>query len=537
MHNKTSKREKTGQLSNKTLNRREFLGKTGCFLATGLLTGVAPSYLGSTRKSLKYPFTLGVASGDPWPNSVLLWTRLAPEPLMGASSMPNHPVDVQWQVARTPSFTRIIKHGTAVAKPHYAHSLHVDVKGLEPNKYYYYRFKAGNETSPIGRTKTAPAKDAKIDELKIAFASCNKYCDGFYNAYEHLAKEDLDVVFFLGDYIYEKGKQGHIGRGHIPQHVCRTLKDYRIRYGQYKSDSNLQAAHAAFPWIAIEDDHDIENDWAGTHPEPRDFRYKEDFLARRTAAFQAYYENLPFRKASEPHGIYMQLYRKFRYGKLVEFNVLDTRQYRTDFACNNHNNVLASKCKAIYSSKRTMLGWKQEKWLFGNLKDSTADWNILPQQVVMAQINYSKGPELVLDMDKWDGYVSTRNRLFKVVEKNNIKSMVVLSGDYHRNMANNLLENFNEPDSPVLASELLGTSMASNGDLQDMTKKGRMILKYNSSDIKFFNAQRGYVRCKITPDEIRADYRIVPYVSKLGSPIHTRATFKIKNGSPGVNRV
>lgn len=531
MNNNKVEKTKTKQQNAEKINRRDFLKKTAVAL-TGLgLYSVFPS-IGLSSKSLKYPFQLGIASGDPLPNGVVLWTRLAPRPLLGGG-MPTEPVEVNWEISEDPAFNRIFKKGTAIAQPEFAHSVHIEVENLHPNEWYYYRFKANNEVSPVGRTKTAPAYDTNIDELNFAFISCQKYTEGFYTAYDHLLNEDLDLVFFLGDYIYEYGQnEGDLtGREHWPKHEIKTLLDYRIRYGQYKSDPSLQAAHAAFPWIVTPDDHEVKNDYAGYGPP---YENNQAFLKRREAAFQAYYEHMPLRPSSIPTESHMQLYRNFKYGNLASFNVLDTRQFRTNFACNTNDD--AEPCEEVYDPSRTMLGAQQEQWLFDNLAQSTTSWNVLPQQVRMAYTDKKTGPGTIIDMDKWDGYIATRERLFNVLEENKIKNMVVLTGDSHENRANNLHKDFKDPDSPILATELMGTSIASSGDGSDLPAWGKKILEENPH-IKFMNHQRGYVHCKMTPEELKANFRVLPYVSKPGAPIQTRASFKIDNNQPGVVRV
>lgn len=510
------------------LDRRSFLKRTAVTLTgAGLVT--AFPFLQTTSKSLNYPFKLGVASGDPFPDGVVLWTRLAPNPLIGGGMSPEQ-VEVRWEVAKDKSFRQIVTSGTAIAGPKYGHSVHVEVDGLAPSSWYYYRFHANGETSPIGRTKTAPAFDAKLDELNFAFASCQSYAAGYYTAYDHLVEEDLDVVFFLGDYIYEKGGQGKIGRGHLPKHEIYSLEDYRIRYAQYKSDPSLQAAHAAFPWIVTPDDHEVKNNWGGEGPP---YENNEDFLARRAIAFQAYYEHMPLRKESKPENIDMQLYRDFTYGNLAKFNVLDTRQFRTDFACNDG---VHSDCSERLDPSRTILGDEQETWLFNNLKDSDTQWNILPQQIMIAQGDREAGEGTAYSMDKWDGYVESRNRLFDLLKTNDIKNMVVLTGDSHKNWVNNLKEDFDHPDSPILGTEFMGTSISSSGDGEVMNALGEKLLDENPH-IKYFNAQRGYVRCSLTPDTFRADYRIIPFVTRQGAPVKTSASFIVKNGKPGAIQV
>ncbi|WP_435155399.1 alkaline phosphatase D family protein [Amycolatopsis sacchari] len=395
-------------------NRRVLLGGAAALGATAL-AGLAP--LSAAPTGL---FSLGVASGDPLPDGVVLWTRLAPEPLApdGLGGMPGAPVPVEWQVAADERFSRVERSGSVLAMPEDAHSVHVEVSGLRPGAWYFYRFRAGGQVSPAGRTRTAP--DAGLRRLAFAFASCQHYADGFYTAHAHLAEEELDLVVFLGDYIYEGGSQGSLGRGHRPAHELRTLADYRVRFAQYKSDANLQAAHAAFPWIAVFDDHEVQNNWAGDHSDtgvPR-----AEFRARRAAAFQAYYEHLPLRRAQRPTGPDIRIHRRLTFGDLVDFHVLDTRQYR--------------------SPAHTMLGPPQKDWLFHNLAGPTARWNVLAQQVFFTPLRPGASA------DTWYGCPAERNEVRDHLA--HASSPVIITGDAH---------DFDDPASPVVATEFVGTSI------------------------------------------------------------------------------
>ena len=275
------------------------------------------------------PFTLGVASGDPSDDGVVIWTRLAPEPLEGGG-MPPDAIDVRWEIAEDDGMRRIVKQGRARAVAQWAHAVHVEAEGLGANREYWYRFHAGDATSRTGRTRTLPKAKDEVDRLRFAFASCQHYETGFFTAYRHMATEDLDVVFHLGDYIYEGPGRDGLARKHRGVELA-TLDDYRNRYAQYRIDPDLQAAHALFPFIVTPDDHEVDNNYAGAVSEQNDPR--DAFLRRRAAAYQAYYEHMPLRRSSVPIGDAIRIYRPFTYGKLASFFVLDTRQYRTDQAC------------------------------------------------------------------------------------------------------------------------------------------------------------------------------------------------------------
>ena len=512
------------------ISRRNFIGASSKAAVVATLGMTIPFSIGekeaAAAKFPSYPFTLGVASGDPLPDSVVLWTRLAPDPLAadGLGGMNEKQVIVQWEVAEDEQFKTIVRRGHEVATPDYGYSIHAEVYGLEPGKEYFYRFRSGNDISPVGKTKTAPAYGSQLEQLNFAFASCQSYNAGYYTAYEHMVKEDLDFVIFLGDYIYEGGGQGNIGRGHLPAKEIFTLEEYRVRYGQYKGDPFLQAAHAEFPWIVTLDDHELENNWEDEVTNyPGKYASKEEFLARRAVAFQAYYEHMPLRRSSIPSGIDMQIYRRFTFGNLAEVNVLDTRQYR------------ANTTSDRLDPQKTIMGEEQERWLYEGLSRSNANWNILAQQVIMVQRDVMEGEGIELK-GAWTGYAANRDRLFNCIKENDLKNVVVLTGDSHKNWVNDLKEDFFNQDSLTLATEFGVTSISSGGDGKDTDNEVRVAMAENPH-IKFMNKQRGYVRCQITPEQWRADFMVVPYVTNPGSTITTRASFIVENGKPGAVQI
>lgn len=311
------------------LTRRAFLRRISATGAIILWPELMVRSLWRRPTFASYPFSLGVASGDPLPDSVVLWTRLAPDPLRGGG-MPEEDVQVEWVVAQDERLTRVVKRGTALAPAALAHSVHLEVSGLEPDRWYWYQFRVAGEASPVGRTRTAPPLEADPRLLRFAFASCQHYEQGFYTAYRHLANEDLDLVFHLGDYIYENSGVREQVRFHTYTELA-TLQDYRNRLALYKTDPDLQAAHAAFPWVVTWDDHEVDNDYAGKISENND--PEAAFLQRRAAAYQAYYEHLPLRRSSMPRGPDAEIYRSLPFGRLARFYILDTRQYRTDQPC------------------------------------------------------------------------------------------------------------------------------------------------------------------------------------------------------------
>jgi alkaline phosphatase D len=525
------------------IDRRKFLALSGMSAAALILGGGPLSEKTMARPFFRDdPFSLGVASGDPLPDGVVIWTRLAPDPLAkdGSGGMPARKVPVRWEVATDEGFRKVVRRGWSFATPELAHSVHVDVEGLDPAREYFYRFKVGPEISPVGRTKTAPTPGAKVSELRFAFASCQQYEHGYYTAYRHMAEEELDLVVHLGDYIYEYGPNEYVTPGgnvrkHVPGSEIFGLRAYRIRHAQYKTDRNLRAAHAAFPWIVTWDDHEVENNYADEISE-EDSEQDQDpevFLRRRAAAYQAFYEHMPLRRSSVPRGPNARLYRRLTYGKLAEFNVLDTRQYRTDQPCGD---AYPADCPGRFDPDQTITGERQERWLRRGLAASHSRWNVLAQQIFMAQIDLVGGPKEGFYVDGWDGYVASRDRLLDFLYRRRISNPVVLTGDWHANWLCDLKTDFNDPDSPVVGAEFVGTSITSTDYAAARPAYGDVVLDENPH-IRFFDNQRGYVRCRLTPEEWRTDYRVVPYVKRPGAPIRTRASFVIENGDPIAHRV
>ena len=513
------------------ISRRRLLGGAGACAALAMTTPLASRGVLGNPGFAKYPFSLGVASGEPLPDGVLLWTRLAPEPLDGGG-MPMRPVSVAWEVAADDKMKAVKQKGSTIARPELGHAVHVEVQGLEPGRWYWYRFSSGTVASPIGRTRTAPAANAPVDRLRFAFASCQHYERGHYTAHRHMAGEDLDLVLFLGDYIYETKAHDGYTREHDGPEV-ETLEEYRNRYALYKSDPDLQAAHAAFPWVVTSDDHEVVNDYAGDidrkHETPRD-----EFLRRRAASYQAYYEHMPLRRSAKPSGPNMLLYRRLAFGGLAEFNLLDTRQYRTAQPCGAYKDYKnAARCSQALDPSATMLGAVQERWLLEGLGRSRARWNVLAQQVPMMQRIKPEDGEPLFNMDKWDGYLVARKHILDFLANRRPSNPIVVTGDVHANWVGDLLADFDNPDSAIVGTEFVGTSISSGGDGHDTTSRGRRIVDANEH-LKFYNRQRGYVRCTVTKDRWQADCRVVPFVTRRGAPISTRASFVVENGVPGV---
>jgi alkaline phosphatase D len=504
------------------MNRRHLLK------SAGLLTLGYPllrlSAIQSSPQFSANPFAAGVASGDPTHDGIVLWTRLIPD-ANREHDWQRGSVQVDWEIASDEGMKHVIRHGTAMATPEYGHSVHVDATGLDANRWYWYRFKAGSASSPVGRTKTAPSN--ATDRIRFAFASCQNFSAGYYTAYQNMAHEDIDAIVFLGDYIYEADSPG-VRRTGLPEST--TLEAYRARYAFYRTDANLREAHRLFPWIMTWDDHDVQDNYAGLIP--KDTQTREVFEKRRAAAYQAYYEWLPMPKSVIPTGSYSRLYRNLSFGPLANFIVLDGRQYRDDQPCGDGNK---SPC-ADFLSERTMLGAAQEQWLQRQLIESRSQWNILANQVIMTVLDQAAGPDENFHMDAWAGYEMARRRITSQLKDTKVQNPVVLTGDIHSNWVCDLKVDYRKEGSPVVGTELVGTSISSGGDGSDQAANIAATLAENPQ-VKFHNNQRGYVRCEVTSKSLTADYRVVEKVSVPDSPISTRASFIVENGKAGARRL
>ncbi len=361
------------------------------------------------------------------------------------------------------------------------------------------------------------------------------YEHGYYTAYRRMSEEeDLDLVVHLGDYIYEYGPNEYVAQsGNVRSHngpEIFTLPQYRNRHALYKTDEDLQAAHAAFPWIVTWDDHEVENNYADEVSEidSEPDRDPVVFLGRRAAAYQAYYEHMPLRRTSVPLGPDMRLHRRISYGNLAEFNVLDTRQYRDDQAAGDPER---------HDPSRTITGEEQERWLLDGLATSGTHWKVLAQQVFFAKRDRDPGEGERYNMDAWDGYLGSRSRVLEFIREQRIANPIVLTGDVHNNWAAELKANFDDPDSETLGVEFIGSAITSGGDGADTPGPDQQGILEENPHIKFFNGQRGYVRCRLTPELWRTDYRVLPYVKESGAPIYTRASFAVEAGRPGLQQV
>ncbi|MBB5608463.1 MULTISPECIES: alkaline phosphatase [unclassified Janthinobacterium] len=523
--------------------RRIFLLSTARIAALaaagGALSGSSAS--ATTRlNGASYPFALGVASGSPLPDAVVLWTRICYDPLHAAAT-PAIALTVRWEMADDEAFQRIVARGSVPATPALAHSVHVDVGGLAPGRWYWYRFMLGDAVSPVGRTRTAPAPDSLPATLKLAVASCQHWEFGAYAAHRHIAAAAPDLVAFLGDYIYEWGpyQLQHPARA-MRTNESFTLDEYRARYAQYKNDLDLQDAHAAAPWIVTWDDHEVSNDYAND----RDELLTPNFLERRAAAYQAFYEHMPLRLL--PLGrrgfVDMRIYQRYDWGRLARFHVLDDRQYRAHHACarpgrGGSNSVTTRNCPDLLKPERTMLGEEQQRWLQAGLDKSPARWNILAQQTLMAQSSQvpilRPGDERIWT-DGWDGYPMARQHLLNSLQSSGARNPLVLSGDVHTFYATELSRDAMRPstgDNPVIATEFCGTSITSSSRPQARTAEYVAMnphIRYGRSD------KRGYMLLNITPEKTTTLFLGLDNVRDSASNIATLASFTVHDGKAGL---
>jgi len=475
------------------------------------------------------PFTLGVASGDPWPDSVVLWTRLAPAPLEEGGGMANAPVTLRWEVAADARMSRLLQSGDVLAFPEEAHSVHLELRALEPGRTYFYRFRWGAHESPVGRTRTAPAPGSAA-EIRFINAGCQNWEHGHFTAWRHaVAEENIDFVFHYGDYIYEYAGRlpgargwGPIVRSHHGGETL-TLNDYRARYAQYKTDPDLAAAHAAHPFITTYDDHEVENNWAAMiSQQDGSARFPnrvptEVFALRAAAAFQAWYEHMPVRPSARPRGTDITAYRRLRFGQMLDLHVLDTRRFRDDQPCGDG---AVKPCEAVGRPDAQMLGTTQEAWLREGIRGGQGHWQVLAQQVYFASRLFARGTR---SMDSWDGYPAARQRVLDMFRGR--EGGVVLTGDVHRAWANEA--------APLV--EFVATSITSEGDGSDVQATAPEILA-NNPHLKFNSNRRGYTLHVARRDRLEAIYRAVPFVQQSDAPLTTAGHFVTERGSGRVER-
>jgi len=477
------------------------------------------------------PFALGVASGQPQPESVVLWTRLLMDPQ--DAEQHGHAQVVRCELYDDDALRRPVQQWQTATDAQRGHSVHVLAQGLQPGRTYWYRFVCGNAVSPVGRTRTAPEPGARVGLLRIAQASCQHYEQGHYVAHREIAQRDLDFVLFLGDYIYESSNARHrirLHEGGIPH----TLDEYRARHAQYKSDPDLRASHAAHPWVMTWDDHEVVNDYANDRdPAQTD---PATFLRRRAAAYQAYFEHMPLRlgpEAAQPHR--MRIHDRMVWGQLAELWTLDCRQHRSPQACpdpNRGGGRVVVGCEALADPERTLLGAQQEAWLMQGLQASQRRWKLLGQSTQMSSTGVDTPLGRSTFTDAWDGYPQARARLLSGLAQAQVRDAVVLGGDVHMHVAAQLRLRPNDEASPIVASEIVTSSITSRGMGPTLVERMRAA----NPDIRHARAdERGYTLLEVRPDGLSATFRGTPHPAAPQASLATQARFEVVAGQAGVN--
>lgn len=435
------------------------------------------------------PFYYGVASGDPTQDQVIIWTK----------AVPSHhkAVNVVWTVSDRPDMSNSLYDGQVLTDSLSNYTVKVDVTDLDAGKTYYYQFEAEGVKSPVGRTKTFPRDD--IAELKIAAVSCSNYEWGYFNAYEHLADEDLDVVLHLGDYIYEYGPGTYgdttIGRFNYPPHEILTLPDYRHRYGQYRADSDLQKVHQQHPFITIWDDHEITNNayTAGAQNHQDD---EGDYTTRREIARQVYYEWMPIRDNEA-----MEHYRAFEIGDMASLIMLDERlEGRTEPAAAVED----------ISDDQKMLGAKQLSWFKRQLQDESTQWKIIGNQVIFSDMDLSNVYGMKVNLDAWDGYPSEKEEIIDYLREQEIANTVFLTGDTHCSWAFDIEDDSGEPVGVEIGATSISSANIDSYTTQDSAKMAERLIHQDNPHLRYSNIRdHGYVIITLSADSGKADYYYV----------------------------
>lgn len=518
------------------------------------------------------PFRHGVASGDPLPDTVILWTRVTPSEDAAPGTGVGENVRVRWDVAKNQDFSAIVATGETVATAAHDHTVHVDPWGLDPATVYYYRFTVldgphRGAVSPVGRTRTAPAFGANVNEMSIALGSCANWESGYFTAYRDIAARghagDIDLMVFLGDYIYEYGQYEYSGFGPFrlfePAHDIVTLQDYRTRYGQYRTDADLQAAHAALPWVVVWDDHETANNSWRDGAENHDEHTQGPWLQRRNAAMQAYFEWLPIRATSPSEGGH--LYRSFSYGDLVELTMMDLRTYRDE-------EEAFLDLAAFRDPARTMLGSEQAEWLRGRVETSTARWNVLGNSVMFSPMNLitvaadqrtapvadflsehgvgsssapgSVGTGVALNSDQWDGYSAAQGRLLELLAEKG-SNVLFLTGDIHSEWAHSITWAGRE-----IGCELVGTSISAPNvdEILGLPKENALsqtaesyLLAANPHLRHVELDHHGYAVARVRRDEVAFEYYRTADVTSEASEVSLAHTMLWREGQGFVSGV
>lgn len=503
------------------MKRRDFI--TGTVL--GLAAAQASTPLVASPKFSRDPFTLGVASGDPTERSVMLWTRLAPAPLAADGGVGQGAVPVRWELSPDADMRQVTRQGEALAVPQLAHSVHVDIGGLEPGREYWYRFLVATHASETGRTKTLPPADSQPESIRFATASCQNYTHGYFVAYDHMLADNPDFVIHLGDYIYDTSF-GQTFRKHDSEREPATLADFRRRHALYKTDKHLKRAHARLPFFSTIDNHDAIKylDPAG--------------LAKRAAAYQAWYEHMPTRGYNGPGNVRFHLRRDIRLGNLARISLLDTRQFRDKpVPCRDDDNPTYGygnyrvRCKAMFDEERSMLGMAQERWLKENMINNGSAWNVIASTGPFSPFRFYMDEKIFNYIGSWDAYPANRKRIVDIVSQVKAGRTVILSGDLHSFWAIDGAQSTEAADR-IPAVEFV-TSSISAGWPGPMAKPVTDNLARNPQ-VKFYDPhQRGYLLHELTASEWQTTARAVDDVKNARSGAFDLARFAVENDKPG----
>ncbi|MET7622211.1 alkaline phosphatase D family protein [Streptomyces sp. NPDC005408] len=500
-------------------------------------------------------FLHGIASGDPLPDGVLLWTRITPTPDAVPGSGKGPDTAVSWEVAEDKAFTKVVAHGTTTSNAASDHTVKVDVRGLRQATVYYFRFTAGAGVSPIGRTRTAPATDAATPGVRFGVVSCANWEAGYFSPYRHLAaRADLDAILHLGDYIYEYATGGYpapeyVVRQHSPKNEILTLADYRTRHATYKTDADLQSLHAAHPVIAIWDDHEFANDaWSGG-AENHTPGTEGDWAARAAAARQAYFEWMPVRASTEG-----TVYRRLRFGKLADLHLLDLRSFRSQQTTVGNGSV--------DDPDRTITGRAQLDWLKSGLAASDASWKLVGTSVMISPVAFGSVPAhllepiaellglpkegLAVNVDQWDGYTDDRKELLAHLTQRGIKNTVFLTGDIHMAWANDVpVKAATYPLSQSAATEFVVTSVTSD-NLDDIlhvapntvSLVAETAVKAANRHVKWIDMDNhGYGVLDVTAERSQMDYYVISDKTQQGATTRWTRSYRTLSGTQKVERV
>ena len=506
------------------LTRRSILTSTMAVAVSAMVVGcngrpASPKFAFDT-----YPFQLGVASGDPLANGFVIWTRLIFDDPFTTVFSPKEYVEVGWEVATDSKFRSIAKKGRRFAAPELGHAIHVEVEGLEPDKDYFYRFFTGDAVSPIGRARTFPAIGATYEQLSFALCCCQSYSHGFYGAFRDLAAHAPELVLHVGDYIYESPWTMPVRR--LPAPEARTLEEYRAYHAITKLDKDLQAAHAAAPWLIIWDDHEVVNDYRGLNAPGA--KSTSAFSARRSAAYQAYFEHMPVRLRVRPNAGGVNLYQRSIFGDLVQIDLLDTRQFRSDHPCLEENGAAPSwvNCDAS-SPERTMLGRAQETWLRRGFGVGQTKWNFVVQTTQMSTYERTFGTEKKYSSDRWDAYPAARERLVDLVASQEAGHTILLGGDIHAFFAREYVDRRRDES---IATELICGAISSGGGGDDRYSEENSYYGAENLPFYFENRKNGYLLCRVNDTHLNAEVRAVKTPYLPNTEIETIAEISVSRG-------